>query len=279
MTTLWRRLMELRLKTRGCCRHFFQLLGWRAEEIAAERPVPLCCAEAAGSGVVFANHHPDGLGWSALAKGPPFGVPIGPPFDWPYGTSTLRVRISNCPFCGEVLPGFALKLDVPYYVEQSAYGPCSLCRATSKSACFCSAVESIWRTDSPSSVRAVAALVVNPEGLILSVSRKDDPTKLGLPGGKLESETFRNCLEREVLEETGLTVSEAHIVFDAFDGNCRTLAYRVTAFQGELRSDEAGKIEWVSAERLVTSSPFKRYNEALFRRTGIPVQRADCGRG
>ena len=51
---------------------------------------------------------------------------------------------------------------------------------------------------------AVCALVLNSEGLILGVSRKDDHTAFGVPGGKVEdNETVVEALHREMLEETG----------------------------------------------------------------------------
>ena len=57
-------------------------------------------------------------------------------------------------------------------------------------------------------------VLINEEGLILLVSRKDDHTSFSLPGGKLdEGETFEAAAIREVKEETGLDVFNLQLIF------------------------------------------------------------------
>jgi 8-oxo-dGTP diphosphatase len=58
-------------------------------------------------------------------------------------------------------------------------------------------------------MRVIAAAVLDPRGLLL-VSKRAAPDVFYLPGGKPEpGEGTLACLERELLEELGVTVAEA----------------------------------------------------------------------
>jgi 8-oxo-dGTP diphosphatase len=58
-------------------------------------------------------------------------------------------------------------------------------------------------------LRVIAAAVLGPRGLLL-VSKRAAPGVFYLPGGKPEpGEGARDCLERELLEELGVTVADA----------------------------------------------------------------------
>ena len=57
----------------------------------------------------------------------------------------------------------------------------------------------------------VGALVVGPSGRVLLVQTHKWRGKWGVPGGKIEyGETMRQALEREFLEETGLTLTDLY---------------------------------------------------------------------
>ena len=71
-------------------------------------------------------------------------------------------------------------------------------------------------------------------------------------GGKFDpGESPEECLQREVLEESGLSVTAAQlkgfITFPDFDGNDDWYAfvYVVTEFTGELAASDEGKLRWV----------------------------------
>lgn len=65
---------------------------------------------------------------------------------------------------------------------------------------------------------AVSALIIN-DGRILAVSRKTNHSDFGLPGGKLDpGESFKEALIREVMEETGLTVTALEPVYGGYCG-------------------------------------------------------------
>lgn len=117
--------------------------------------------------------------------------------------------------------------------------------------------------------QAVCALIINKQDprLILTVSRKDNPADVGLPGGKVDpGETEVQAVIREVAEETGLTVDHARAVFQSV---CRggTEDFMVTTFlcdyQGTPKSAEAGVVAWATHDYLLSGS-FADYNRALF---------------
>ncbi len=71
-------------------------------------------------------------------------------------------------------------------------------------------------------------------------------------GGKFDpGESPEECLKREVLEESGLSVTAAQlkgfITFPDFDGNDDWYAfvYVVTGFAGDLKASDEGELRWV----------------------------------
>lgn len=123
--------------------------------------------------------------------------------------------------------------------------------------------------------QAVLLLYINPKNgqEVLSVSRKDDHAKLGLPGGKVETdETLINGLCREFKEEVGTSLDPNHIefLFQDWDTDYDTLTY---VYSGSLVlpelpfiNKEGAKVEFIPAGRLIdpAHSPFSEYNLKMF---------------
>jgi 8-oxo-dGTP pyrophosphatase MutT (NUDIX family) len=118
-------------------------------------------------------------------------------------------------------------------------------------------------------VRASTALIINPEGLVLAVSRKDDPNDFGLPGGKCEvgdQDPIQTAI-REVEEETGVVLDRdtMQLVYVDMARTQVCACYRATDYEdSQLRSREAGVVKWVDYEELLKGS-FKDYNRRLLR--------------
>jgi 8-oxo-dGTP diphosphatase len=111
----------------------------------------------------------------------------------------------------------------------------------------------------------------NDHNLFLSISRKSDQTKFGFLGGKVEDgETELEAIAREVLEEAGLILTNAQVIFSMIcDG---TTPYDTTCFvgtvAGEIKAEAGSVVKWCTKEELM-AGPFGSYNTALFRKLGL----------
>lgn len=114
--------------------------------------------------------------------------------------------------------------------------------------------------------------------LILAVSRRERPSDMNLPGGKLEpGESAVQCAVRELLEETGVAVTPADLtsVYDRITrsgGTCRVFRANATAVAlRTAKSVESGiYVEWRLPETLLRpTSTFAGFNHALFAHLGL----------
>ncbi len=115
---------------------------------------------------------------------------------------------------------------------------------------------------------AAVALIVK-DGLILGVSRKQDRTKFGLPGGKVdEGEAVTETLKREVMEETGIKAINLIPVYTRTDTDPHTnesfmaYSYYVVDWEGEpIPQSNEGDIAWLTVKELTeTKAAFPDYN-------------------
>ena len=111
---------------------------------------------------------------------------------------------------------------------------------------------------------AATALIFNEDkSQLLGVSRKDNHTLFGLPGGKVDvGETLYEGLIREVKEETGLDVNSAIPIFFREDGDFVAVVYLVTDYSGEVSTTERGVVKWITFEDLKHGA-FSEYNTIL----------------
>ncbi len=114
--------------------------------------------------------------------------------------------------------------------------------------------------------RAAMALIMNGEK-VLTVSRKDNPNDRGLPGGKCEDwETFKECVVREVKEETGLDVFVVRFLFSREEKEFEGRTYLCLPIIGssvEIETKEAGVVKWGDWQELFDGS-FGGYNKELY---------------
>lgn len=117
---------------------------------------------------------------------------------------------------------------------------------------------------------ASLGLLINSDEKVLSVSRRNKPNDLGLPGGKLEpNETPIEALIREVKEETGLILKQEDCVpiFHSYEGREHpVLVFHVKKWQGIPCSQESEiSVTWANQSQLTDSScSFHQFNTTLF---------------
>lgn len=103
-------------------------------------------------------------------------------------------------------------------------------------------------------------------GLWLSVTRKDDHTNWGLPGGKLEQgESPVEAVIRETLEETGVHIVVGTMVCIDEVEKAHVHAFLVTDWEGEPTQQEGeGLVAWQTEEEL-SKGVFGDFNARRFR--------------
>jgi mutator protein MutT len=115
--------------------------------------------------------------------------------------------------------------------------------------------------------KLAAVALIYRDGLfgqtILGVTRKDNFQDFGLPGGKIEmGETLYDGMCREVFEETGLIIELARPIFVREDGEFVAVVFLVEKYSGEINTQEAGQVKWITFEELKLGS-FGEYNSKL----------------
>ena len=117
-------------------------------------------------------------------------------------------------------------------------------------------------------LQAACVLIVSDDMKVLAVSRKNDPTDFGMPGGKIDpGEDAVTAAARELEEETGLIAKNLRHVFSSDDGEYETHTF-MGEISGTIDTPESGVIRWVAPHVLV-SGMFGDYNRRLFSKLGI----------
>ena len=107
-------------------------------------------------------------------------------------------------------------------------------------------------------------VLINPDGLVLGVSRKNNHNDFGIIGGKQDPEDCGDPMVtaiRECKEETGLDVSNLRLIFAIHKDGYMGYTY-LADYTGEINHNEPHVVKWLSFEFLVAGS-FGKYNELV----------------
>lgn len=113
-------------------------------------------------------------------------------------------------------------------------------------------------------------MIIIKDDLVLGVSRRNDKTKFGLPGGKVEmGETPKQAAIRETFEETGVHVDKCVYLYERVepcrkpgDIPFRSYCFYATEWHGDPSSSEEGYVKWCTKEDLLgITGAFPQYNE------------------
>jgi 8-oxo-dGTP pyrophosphatase MutT (NUDIX family) len=134
-----------------------------------------------------------------------------------------------------------------------------------------------------------ALLHFNDDGFVLAVERKDNKQDRGLPGGKADPDdiiaaggdpllALKIACSRESLEECGLVIFP-HDLQEVFRGPCATpkrggtwpnvvfMPRRVVTTVPQKKGEPP--FYWVPPCELISRSPFREFNRALFDALGV----------
>lgn len=118
-------------------------------------------------------------------------------------------------------------------------------------------------------MKKAAVTLIIKDGLILSVSRRHDSTKFGLPGGKVEeNEESWQAAIRETQEETGVNVEKCEHIFTRMEPrhapsgtDFMTDCFYASDWNGEPRDSDEGIVKWLTVKELTeTNGAFPEYN-------------------
>ncbi len=124
-------------------------------------------------------------------------------------------------------------------------------------------------------MKEAAVILVVKDGLILSISRRNDKTKFGLLGGKVDpGETPEQAAIREAKEESGIDITKLVKIYERTEppekhGGLEFFAhcFYATEWSGEPSKSEEGELRWLTSEQVTaTMSAFPEYNKNTLKR-------------
>lgn len=113
---------------------------------------------------------------------------------------------------------------------------------------------------------SVQVVLLNSDGEVLAVSRKNDHNDFGLPGGKIEpyDKSLVSAAIREVKEETGVDIFNIELIF-AMHRNGHMGYTFIADYSGEINYDtveEPHVVKWTNYLEVIKGS-FGTWNELV----------------
>ena len=99
---------------------------------------------------------------------------------------------------------------------------------------------------------------------ILVVSRWEDHTDFGIPGGRLDlfiDNSIADAAKREVLEETGIIVDISNLIYSAYDEYgfmSYTFIGKPASF--DIKTEESHLVIWTKDHDIIKNGRYKNYN-------------------
>lgn len=105
--------------------------------------------------------------------------------------------------------------------------------------------------------KAVSVVLINAEGLVLAVSRKDDHNDMSLIGGKVDPEDNDDVVAaaiRETKEETGLDIYDLELVYAAHSSGVMGYTFLAKCKEGIIQTDEPHIVKWTGFAEIMAGS-------------------------
>lgn len=130
-------------------------------------------------------------------------------------------------------------------------------------------IDKINDCDEAKTYAAASVILINPEGQILCVSRKDNHNDFGLAGGKVDEIDNNNpeaCAIRECKEETGLDIFNLKLIHNQWI--IREEFTFIAEYSGEINYNEPHLVKWGNKEDLLAGS-FASYNKKILKKLNL----------
>lgn len=116
-------------------------------------------------------------------------------------------------------------------------------------------------------IKTVQVVILNKEGEVLAVSRKDNHEDFGLPGGKVEvfDKSLKMAAIREVQEETGVHIYNLELIF-AMHRNGKMGYTYLADYEGEINFDnekEPHVVKWLNYQQVIDGK-FGEWNKLVY---------------
>ena len=111
---------------------------------------------------------------------------------------------------------------------------------------------------------SACVVLINQEGLVLGVSRKDNHSDFNLIGGKMDPEDEKDIFKtaiRECKEETGLDITNLQLVFAIHKSKNMCFTF-IADYSGEINVTENHVVKWIPFEVLLNGT-YRHYNKLV----------------
>ena len=115
-------------------------------------------------------------------------------------------------------------------------------------------------------MKRAAIAIIQKDGKWLTVSRRNDLTDMGFPGGKVEDEeTTEEGLLREVEEEVGLRILAFRLLLCRISHDHIVHVFEILDWEGQPTSLEGTEVRWLTDVELFAQKTFGAFNRMAVR--------------